>query len=210
MNVASWMNRHVRSASPDDSLLKAWRTMVVYRIRHLPVMEGDTLRGILSDRDIKRHALPVESEESVLLRQEHLDAIPVHRVMVRDVVTATPTMPMERAAGLMAARRIDSLPVMEDGRLVGLVTSTDIMNFFASHLGTTDSQRLVDVAVHDEYDGLQRVMDTLRGIRRDVPNLLVKRDSARGSSVLTVTLSEGDAQRLTRELGEELVQVEGP
>lgn len=130
MQVREWMKAPVLTVSPDESLLHAWRMMLSNHIRHLPVLDkAKRLVGILSDRDIKQQALPSQSGHSILARQEHLEALRVEAVMVRHVITASPTMTMEQAARRMLAPQIDSLPVVVDDQLVGLLTSSDFLSY---------------------------------------------------------------------------------
>ncbi len=130
MHVSEWMKESLHTISPGENLLHAWRVMLIHRIRHLPVVDGEgQLVGILSDRDIKQHALPSQSGQTILARQEHLEALGVEAVMVRRVITAGPTMTMERAARLMLADQIDSLPVVDGGTLIGLLTISDFLSY---------------------------------------------------------------------------------
>lgn len=130
MQVGEWMRHEVQTISQDEDLLKAWRLMMVYRVRHLPVVGGDgALVGIISDRDIKKHALPEESGRTILARQQHMEQLPVSQVMVRKVITVPRDLPMEAAAQIMIDHRFDSLPVMEEGALVGILTSTDFLKY---------------------------------------------------------------------------------
>ena len=132
MQVGQWMRKEVQTVAPDEDLLKAWRLMMVYRVRHLPVVgpQGE-LVGIVSDRDIKKHALPEESGRTILARQQHLEQLPVQQVMVRKVVTVPRDTSMEEAAQIMMDHRFDSLPILEGGALVGILTSTDFLHYVA-------------------------------------------------------------------------------
>ncbi|MBI3993180.1 MAG: CBS domain-containing protein [Candidatus Lambdaproteobacteria bacterium] len=136
MNVEHWMKRKLHAIAANDNLMRAWRLMMAYNIRHLPVLdEAGQLVGILSDRDIKKHALPLESRETILARQEHLESIRVGSVMIRNVITIAPEAPMQDAAFLLKKHRIDCLPVLRDKRLEGMVTTTDFLDYFAQTQG---------------------------------------------------------------------------
>lgn len=130
MHVGNWMRQEVQTINPDEDLLKAWRMMMVYRVRHLPVVDGSgALVGIVSDRDIKKHALPEESGRTILARQQHMEQLPVSQVMIRKVITVPRDLPMEAAAQIMIDHHFDSLPVTEEGNLVGILTSTDFLKY---------------------------------------------------------------------------------
>ena len=110
------MSVEVMRVGPDEPVEAAWRTMRRHRIRHLAVAEDGDVVGVVSDRDLG-------GKET---------ALPRHRT-VRDVMTTTPvTAPpdttLRQAANLMRGRTIGSLLVVEDGKLVGVVTTTDLLN----------------------------------------------------------------------------------
>jgi acetoin utilization protein AcuB len=132
MRVKYWMTRQVVTASPDEGLKRVWTLLQEHGVRHLPVLEGDRLVGMVSDRDI-RQALP--SRATTLGVHELLallDRVTLREIMTKEVVTATPDQPIPEAARLLVEYRIGALPVVEDGRLVGILTETDVLNAYLS------------------------------------------------------------------------------
>ncbi|MDH4120652.1 MAG: CBS domain-containing protein [Deltaproteobacteria bacterium] len=135
MIVEQWMRRDVVTVSPADDLLKADRLMTAFQIRHLPVLEANgNLAGILSDRDLRDHALPTGIESLFPASQQYLTSLTVAKVMTPKVITIEPLAPMEQAVRLMKTRRINSLPVVSQGKLVGLLTSTTLLTFFDHYM----------------------------------------------------------------------------
>lgn len=116
MKIEDVMRRFPLSVNVDDDLVRARELMVWMGIRHLPVMSGGKLVGILSERDVAAHLAA------------HTNGCPVERAMHSPVQTAAPTDSITEAAGRMAEYKIGCLPVTDKGTLVGLVTSTDILN----------------------------------------------------------------------------------
>jgi acetoin utilization protein AcuB len=106
--------------------------------RHLPVVEaGGRLVGIVNRDDLKLF-LSKAGSPGVVKRQHRID-----QVMSREVVTVPPDCPLEEAATLMVQHKIGSLPVVEAGQVVGIITETDIFRQFAAVLGGgTDTIRL--------------------------------------------------------------------
>jgi len=106
--------------------------------RRLPVVDAEgRLVGIVAHTDLEMF-LSKAGSPGVLKRQHRVD-----QVMSREVVTVTPDCPLEEAASLMVERKIGSLPVVEAGQIVGVITETDIFKQFAAVLGGgTDSLRL--------------------------------------------------------------------
>ncbi len=117
------MTRDVIVVPPELSMEAAWRVMSRERIRHLPVVHAGVLIGIISDRDILAR--------STLDENEVLRVPPDLRV--GEVMTPSPLETCESStdvadlARTMTEKKIDAMPVMNGNRLVGLVTSTDLL-----------------------------------------------------------------------------------
>ncbi|HEX8244879.1 MAG TPA: CBS domain-containing protein, partial [Longimicrobium sp.] len=134
MLVKKRMTADPVSVSPDDSLAHALRLTREHRIRHLPVVRGGELVGILSDRDI-RLAMPSPIEVADPERAAMLERTPVERVMTREVITAGPFDAVEDAAEQICRHRIGALPVVDaHGHLLGMITETDVVTAFAEVL----------------------------------------------------------------------------
>jgi acetoin utilization protein AcuB len=101
--------------------------MRVHRIRHVPVVEGERLVGIVSDRDA-RHALPMHggTGEHDCYGKALFDTA-VERVMSKRPITIDPEASVREAAEIICREKIGALPVIEDGRLVGIVSAEDLL-----------------------------------------------------------------------------------
>jgi acetoin utilization protein AcuB len=138
--VKDSMTRGVVVLSPETTAGEALALCRERRIRHLPVLEEGRLVGIVSDRDL-RSAAPALGDPG---RAEALQNLRISDVMTRDVVTADPDDPIEEAANRMRERRIGCLPVIEDGDLVGILTSSDVMEALVQLTGAHEpGSRLV-------------------------------------------------------------------
>lgn len=115
--VRDAMTPNVQSAAPTDSLVDAAVKMRDEDVGSLPVVEGERVIGIVTDRDIVVRAVA-----------ERLDpqSITVGEVASREVVTVEPEQDLDEALVLMASHRVRRLPVVEDGRLVGVLAQADI------------------------------------------------------------------------------------
>ena len=137
--VEDSMTREVVVLSPETAAGEALALCRERRIRHLPVLEAGRLVGIVSDRDL-RSAAPGLGDPA---RASALEKIQVSEVMTRDVVTTRPDDPIEEAANRMREKRIGCLPV-EDERLVGILTSSDVMEALVQLIGAHEpGSRLV-------------------------------------------------------------------
>jgi acetoin utilization protein AcuB len=122
------------TVSPTTSLAAARRMVVVKGIRHLPVCEGERLVGIVSDRDL-RMVLPSPAPGLSVWALRLLECVQVDAVMTRWVITIAADAPIFEAVQLMLTHRIGALPVTAEGRLVGIISATDLMRAFAEVLG---------------------------------------------------------------------------
>ena len=104
--------------APTSSLSKAVKTMRGHRVRHLPVVDGDRVVGVLSQRDI----LIMESLPGV-----NPTEVQVEEAMVRDVFTVGPEAPVGEVIETMIDRKLGSTIVCEDGRVLGVFTTIDAL-----------------------------------------------------------------------------------
>ena len=119
------------TAPPDTPILEARRRMVERRIRHLLVTDPDgSLVGIVTDRDIRLN-LPSQATSLSIWEINHLlIKLTVGEVMTRSVITVGPERAAHEAAQLMLDHSIGALPVTQGGRLVGILTETDVLRAF--------------------------------------------------------------------------------
>ena len=115
MRLAELMQPDVKTIPESRSAEEAWELMQLHHFHHLVATEGVAVVGIISDGDL-RNVRPA-------LRRE----LSVASLMSRDVVTATPHTTVREAANLMRGRSVGCLPVMEGEHLVGIVTTTDLL-----------------------------------------------------------------------------------
>lgn len=117
---------------PEDTLDLANNVISLGRIRHIPVVEDGKLVGLLSERDLMgaaaNHIFGLKPRSKSAL----LKSILIKDVMKKRVVTVTPDTPIKEAAHVMAEKKIGCVPVVEDGALIGLVTTTDILRYVES------------------------------------------------------------------------------
>jgi acetoin utilization protein AcuB len=130
------------------------------RIRHLPVVEGDRLVGIVTDRDL-RTALPSPLQKEGPAAWEVLSGTRVGEVMTKEVISAIPEMPMEDAAEIMLTRRIGALPVVHQGKLVGIITVTDVLRAFAETLGVGRPSSRFEVEIGTDPRELARLVEDI-------------------------------------------------
>ena len=120
LKVEDVMIKNVITVNPDATVKEAVEIMNEHEIGCLVVMEGNKLVGILTERDMLKRVLG-ESRNS--------EKTKVREIMTTSVITTSPTTDLEEAAKLMFERNVKKLPVVMEGKLVGLVTLTDLARF---------------------------------------------------------------------------------
>ena len=143
MRVRDLMQCEVVTLGMTDALDLADDIMRLGRIRHLPVVLGDALVGIVSQRDLFRAAASSLLQLRRKAEQQWLASIPVVTVMTPTVVTIGPDASIRSAVELMLAHRIGCLAVVEDGKLIGLLSETDCMRHLAHVLMIAEEKDLL-------------------------------------------------------------------
>ena len=118
--------------APNDTLDLANEVISLGRIRHIPILDNGKLVGLISERDLIGAAANrifglKQKSRSALLKSEL-----IKNIMKKRVITVTHDTPIKDAAMLMANKKIGCVPVLSDGTLVGLVTTTNVLHYLAS------------------------------------------------------------------------------
>ncbi len=131
MTIRELMSGGLITVRRETPVLEARDLMVKERIRHLLVTQtGGALVGIVTDRDIRLNLPSTATSLSVWEINHLLTKLMVEQVMTQSVITVGPDRPAREAARLMLDHKIGALPVLDDGRLVGIITETDIVRAF--------------------------------------------------------------------------------
>ncbi|MDR2050659.1 MAG: CBS and ACT domain-containing protein [Deltaproteobacteria bacterium] len=168
MLVREWMTTKVITVTPDISMMKASRLMKEHNIHRLPVLdERGSMQGIISDRDIKE-ASPSKATTLDIHELYYL----LSEIKVRDIMTKNPLSvhgddSVEQAAILMVDKHIGGLPVVDDrGRLIGIITDSDIFKVFINITGATYGGLQLAFELSTQPGSLLAVLDDLK--ERDI------------------------------------------
>jgi CBS domain-containing membrane protein len=133
LKVRDLMTADPTTLKRNDKLTLADDIMRLGRVRHLPVVDddGEALAGIVTQRDLFRDALAQALGYGKHAQRKILDTLAVKDVMNTDVITTTPDTSLVEAARLLTQRKIGCLPVVENGRLVGILTEGDFVALVA-------------------------------------------------------------------------------
>jgi CBS domain-containing protein len=131
--VKELMSVQVATLGQGDTLDIADGIMCMGRIRHLPVLDAGRVVGIVSQRDLFRAALGAALVFGIRRPQELMRSLEIRDVMSTPAVTVEPGAPVQQAARTMADKKIGCLPVVEGGRLVGILTEHDVLRYAMAH-----------------------------------------------------------------------------
>ena len=128
MLVKDIMTRKVFTLRADQKALSAHEIMEWAHVRHVPVVDGeDHLLGLVNRQDLLRAALARISSRATLGPDQQLAMIPLDTIWERHVRTVSPQASVRDAARLMRAEKLSALPVVEAGKLVGILTDYDLL-----------------------------------------------------------------------------------
>jgi acetoin utilization protein AcuB len=182
MLVAEWMTRAPLTVSQDATVSEASRLMVKHKIRRIPVVTADgsdRLMGMVTKSDVLGAAPATLNPFSPGATDAPSLAMPVRAVMSLAPVTTVGTAPLELAAQIMLDHKVGGLPVLVNGRLVGIVTRSDIFRAFTVALGGHGPGLRVTFDVRPDED----IITFIGG--------LAKRHHLRVSSIATFTKDVG-------------------
>jgi acetoin utilization protein AcuB len=195
MLVIERMTRPPITIAGEAAVEDALSVLAEQKQRHLPVLDADeNLIGIVSEKDLLR----ARCEESV------------EKVMTREVVTVTEYTALEEAARIMADHRISSLPVMRDGRLVGIITETDLFHIFLELLGGREEGVRLTMLVPEERGILASLTSEIAHMGGNILALSTFQGEDPTNRMVTVKVSDVPTDKLVaimEALGMEIVDV---
>ncbi|MCS7149371.1 MAG: CBS domain-containing protein [Caldimicrobium sp.] len=137
MKVKNWMVSDLITITPDKTVEDALHIMKLHSIRHLPVVEGDSLKGLVTESSLRAYLSPEKQK------------LPIREVMIINPVTIDPETSIDEAARLIYKYKIGGLPIVSKGKLKGIITVTDILEAFIELLGILKTSSRVDVVPED-------------------------------------------------------------
>ncbi len=128
--ISAIMTKDVITLSNSDDLVTAERLFKVNHIRHIPVVRGDAIIGMLSYTDLLRISFADAIDEN----EETVDTVvynmfTIEQVMAKNVISVSPSTIIKEVAEILSVKEFHALPVVEGDKLVGIVTTTDLINY---------------------------------------------------------------------------------
>ncbi len=142
MKVEGWMQKEVSTLTEESTLRDAINLSRKHQIRHIPIIrDGHQLVGIVSDRVIKRFTPSILSESSAGEHERVLEETPLARIMTKDPQTISTTQTIREAVEVFCKTKVSALPVVANGKLVGIITETDMLNAFHQALLKAENRK---------------------------------------------------------------------
>ena len=166
------------------------------RIRRLPVVDADNrVIGIVT-RNMLEQFLAKAPSPGVMKRQHS-----IAQVMVEAVVVVAPDYPLEEAARLMVVNKIGSLPVVDNGKLVGIITETDIFKEFVEILGGQGADAIRLTVVAPDVPGLlAQLAGTIATQQGNIRSVVITRGIELGLCAITLWVEQSDREALSAAL----------
>jgi acetoin utilization protein AcuB len=186
MIVADLMTTNPVCVGPSATLQAAQEAMQLGRFRQLPVVDNGSLIGIVTDRDLRQYL-------------GQLNHVRVDAVMSTDLFSVQPSTPVEQAAHMLVTNKVGSLPVLDNGKLVGIIAASDLLQALVAILGKTgDGSVRIDLNVA----GSGEITAAISLIRTFCPVLAMGTYSrtAGESAVLYLRIAATGAQRAVQTL----------
>ncbi len=204
MFVSDWMTKKVFTVSPDDSISDAVKLTREKNIKHLPVVKGEKIKGLLSDRDIKEYVPSKATSLDVYELHYLLAKTKVQEAMKTKIITAAPDTPIEEAAKIMYDADIGCLPVIEHNKLVGIISDRDIFRVLVDITGVRHRGHRIYVIVKDESGSIKDVADIIRKHGFHLQSILTSYEGAKKGfrQVVIRARGSGNFMKLRMELEE--------
>lgn len=169
MKIRDLMISHPICITANASIQEAIELMKANRIRHLPVVaKGRRLEGLVTLADLKQGLIP-----------SMLGDVTLKDLMIANPITVSPEEEIETAAQLIYKYKIGGLPVTKNGRLVGIITETDLLRAFIEMLGLIATSSRLDVEAGNKPESLRRMLQIIGEHGGDVLNVFMTLEKAK-------------------------------
>ena len=161
MRVRDIMSTNVVVIDEKSSIHDARKIMQAHKIRRLPVMKKDKLVGLITERMLLEASPSPATSLSIHELHYLLANMTVNEIMAKNPTTVSPDMPVEEALQLGREMGYGAFPVVEDDRIVGVVTESDIVRIMTRVLGAREKGVRIDLTSSQKFGNMQKIMGIL-------------------------------------------------
>lgn len=196
MFVKNKMTTNPFTISPDQTIPDAHEIMTRHNIRRLPVVKDGKLVGVVSKEDISRSspATSLSINELTYL----LAKTKISRVMAKNPITIHSNALLEEAAILMRDNGVSFLPVVDDGKLVGIITESDIFDSFIELLGFREKGTRLTIEVNDEPGIMSHLSGIFTLYGANITHVAVYRGTSVGKSAIVTGINSLNTEEIEK------------
>ncbi len=196
LRVRDAMTPEVVTLEPDDSAVRALGLCREYGIRHLPVVENGRLVGLVSDRDLRDVSPPRGTGDE----ENTLGWVCVRDIMSTNLVTIHPLDTIEHAARDIHAHKFNCLPVVAEGELVGIITSSDMTRILIELIGAHGTGSWIEVEVPNEPGMLAEVTNVVKDSHVNIAGVFLGPASRATNRTIVLRLETTDPSSIAESL----------
>jgi acetoin utilization protein AcuB len=202
MRIKDFMSTNVVAVDEDASVHDARKIMEAHKIRRLPVMRKGKLVGLVTLRMLLEAAPSPATALSIHELHYLLSKMTVKQIMVKDPHTVSPDMPAEEALQLGQEMGYGAFPVVDKGRLVGIVTESDIVRVMTKVLGVRSRGKRINLKVTKQFGNMQKIMAILDDRKAVLLSLMTFKRPEEGDYMIILRIQAEDAGPIVKDLTE--------
>jgi len=204
MRIKDVMTKNPITVSPDTLILDAQKIMRDKKIRRLPVIDKGKLVGIVTKRDLLEVAPPKGTSATLYDLNYILSQMKVKEVMRKDPIVITPYTPVEDVLRIGQEEKIGSFPVVDNGRLVGIVTESDIVRFLIHTLGIGEGgSRITITGLGEKFGELEKIISVANRHRTTILSMILIPKRKRGDWMVAIRLDTENPKTIIQDLKKE-------
>ena len=200
MRIRDIMSTNVVAVDEKTSIHDAKKVMEAHKIRRLPVMKKDKLVGYLTERMLLEASPSPATALSIHELHYLLAKMKVKEIMVKKPFTISPDMPPEEAMQLGQEMGYGGFPVVENGRLVGVVTESDIVRLMTRVLGVTKKGKRITIKTSNAFGNMQKIMSILDANKTVLLSLMSLKEPDEEGWLIVLRLDSDNAEPIAKEL----------
>ncbi|NLA05721.1 MAG: CBS domain-containing protein [Firmicutes bacterium] len=206
MFVRDYMTPGAVTVSPEDHLGEALRLLKEHSIRRLPVISKGKIAGLVTEQDLMKASPSAATSLSVWEINYLFPKIKIKDIMTKKIFTVSPDTILEEAALIMQEKQISTLPVLDGGKLVGIITESDIFKAFIDVLGLNHPSLRVTLLVQDQIGVLENISKVVGAAGINIVSTIVQRFSD-DRVYLILRLDSDDVAGVTKLFDESGIEV---
>ena len=201
MRIRDFMSTNVVAVDEKTSIHDARRIMEAHKIRRLPVMKKDKLVGLVTKHMLLEASPSPATSLSIHELHYLLAKMTVKDIMIKKPYTISPDMPAEEALQLGQEMGYGAFPVVEEGRLVGMATESDIVRLMTRVLGVREKGKRIDIKASKDFGNMQRIMEILDNNKAVLLSLMtLAPEHEENDWLVALRLKSEDAEPIAKEL----------